>query len=97
MKEKEIKEEKIQTKKRIYKPKKRIIHEVDIKTLETQDDLDDMYLRSGEVYQKVIKKPKQAGSYKIGKSFHVFFDKKPKVIHRFFTKLFLGWTWHNQK
>jgi hypothetical protein len=41
--------------------------------------------------------PKQVGYYKIGKSFHVFFEQKPKSIHRFFTKLFLGWQWKDQK
>jgi hypothetical protein len=41
--------------------------------------------------------PKQVGYYKIGKSFHVFFEEKPKAIYRFFTKLLLGWKWHDQK
>ena len=41
--------------------------------------------------------PKQIGYYKIGKSFHVFFQEKPNVIHRYFTKLLLGWKWHDQK
>lgn len=94
MKEKEIKIEKVESKKRAFKPKKRIIKEVDIKEM---DDIENMVMRSEEVYPKLIKKPKQAGSYKIGKSFHVFFDKKPSSIHRFFTKIFLGWTWFDQK
>jgi hypothetical protein len=56
---------------------------------------DDFVLRSGEIH--TIKKPVQAGSYKVGKSFHVYFEKKPNSIHRFFTKLFLGWKWQDQK
>lgn len=40
---------------------------------------------------------KNAGSYVVGKSFHIYFDKKPKSVHRFFTKLLLGWKWNDQK
>jgi len=56
-----------------------------------------MVMRAGEVYQKVIKKQKQVGSYKIGKSFHVFFEKKPNWIHRFLSRVLLGWEWQDQK
>jgi len=59
------------------------------------ENYDDFVLRSGEIH--TIKKLVQAGSYKVGKSFHVYFDKKPNSIHRFFTKLFLGWKWQDQK
>lgn len=44
-----------------------------------------------------IKVKKSAGSYNVGKSFHIYFDKKPILIHRFFTKLLLGWKWRDQK
>ena len=81
-------------KKGVPVPKKRTIKE--IKTIEG-DDINDMIMRSGEVYQKVIKKQKQVGSYKIGKSFHVFFEKKPNLIHRFLSKVLLGWEWQDQK
>jgi hypothetical protein len=81
-------------KKRLNKPKKRVIKEV--KTTEG-DDINDMVMRAGEVYQKVIKKQKQVGSYKIGKSFHVFFEKKPNLIHRFLSRVLLGWEWQDQK
>ena len=90
MKEKEIKIEKVENKKRTFKPKKRVIKEVDIKEI---DEIHNMVMRSEEVYPRLIKNRKQVGSYRIGKSFHVFFEKKPSVIHRFFTKVFLGWTW----
>jgi hypothetical protein len=56
---------------------------------------EEMIQRSGEVHN--ILKPNQVGSYKVGKSFHIFFDKKPNSLHRFFTKLLLGWKWHDQK
>ena len=56
---------------------------------------DDFVLRSGDI--PTLKKPKQVGLYKVGKSFHIFFDKKPNSIHRFFTKLLLGWEWQDQK
>ena len=74
-------------KKRSFNPKKKIINEV--------NNVND--------FVKINKVPnikglqKQVGYYKIGKSFHVFFEQKPNVIHRYFTKLFLGWRWHDQK
>ena len=90
MKEKEIKVEKVESKKRTFKPKNRVIKEVEIKEV---DDIDNMVMRSEEVYPRLIKKQKQVGSYRIGKSFHVFFEKKPSQIHRFFTRILLGWKW----
>jgi hypothetical protein len=76
-------------KKKYYKPKKkREIIEVDIKDLDLNHD----YIQNG-----IIKKPEQVGSYKVGKSFHIFFEEKPNPIHIFFTKLFLGWKWQDQK
>jgi hypothetical protein len=57
--------------------------------------VEEMIDRAGEIHS--IKPSKQAGSYKIGKSFHIFFEKKPNSLHRFFTKLLLGWKWHDQK
>lgn len=66
------------------------------KKKETKYNLDEeLVMRAGEVVG--IVKPKQAGSYKIGKSFHIFFENKPNVIHRYFTKLLLGWEWKDQK
>jgi hypothetical protein len=76
-------------KKKYYKPrKKREIIEVDIKDL----DLNHVYVKNGS-----IKKPEQVGSYKVGKSFNIFFDKKPNAINRLFAKLLLGWEWQDQK
>jgi hypothetical protein len=67
----------------------------DNKKVKDQDLINDWILRQGEVTQTVIKYPKQVGYYKVGKSFHIFFEKKPNTIHRYFSKLFLGWTWIN--
>jgi hypothetical protein len=67
----------------------------DNKKIEVQDSINDWVLRQGEVAQTVIKYPKQVGYYKVGKSFHIFFEKKPNIIHRYFSKLLLGWTWIN--
>jgi uncharacterized metal-binding protein len=67
----------------------------DNKKIEVQDSINDWISRQGEVTQTVIKYPKQVGYYKVGKSFHIFFEKKPNIIHRYFSKLLLGWTWIN--
>ena len=77
--------------KRYYKPRKK----KETKQEEFTGLENEMVQRSSEVHR--IKKPIQAGSYKVGKSFHIFFEKKPNLTHRFFTKLFLGWEWHDQK
>jgi hypothetical protein len=82
---------KVESKKRNYKPrKKKETKQEEFAGLETE-----MIQRSGEVHS--IVKPIQAGSYKVGKSFHIFFEKKPNSLHRFFAKLLLGWKWHDQK
>lgn len=97
MKEKEILKETVRqvkpesAKKRTYKPRRK----KEVKTEEFKGLEHDMVQRSNEIHS--IYKPVQAGSYKIGKSFHIFFDKKPNLIHRFFTKLFLGWKWVDNK
>lgn len=94
MKEKEIKLEKIETKKRTYKPKKRKI--VDVKVSENPE-IDDMVMKSSEVFLNTLRQKKNVGSYKIGKSFYVYFTEKPNFINRLFTKIFLGWTWIENK
>jgi len=58
--------------------------------------VDEMVMRSEEI-PNIKGIQKQVGYYKIGKSFHIFFEEKPKAIYRFFTKLLLGWKWHDQK
>ena len=91
LKETVSKERPVPQKKKSYKPrKKKETKQEEYTGLEME-----MVQRSSEVHS--IKKPIQAGSYKVGKSFHIFFDKKPNSIHRFFTKLCLGWEWHDQK
>lgn len=92
MKEKEIKTEKVE-KKKVYRKPKKVVEETIVKN----DEIQDMLLRAGEVYQNVIKQPKQVGYYRIGKSFNIFFEKKPCGLHRFFTKVLLGWTWFESK
>lgn len=94
MKEKEIKLEKVETKKRTYKPKKRKIVEVKVSE---NPEIDDMVMKSSEVILNTLRPKKNVGSYKVGKSFYVYFTEKPNIIHRFFTKIFLGWTWIENK
>jgi hypothetical protein len=91
LKETVSKDKPVPQKKKSYKPrKKKETKQEEYTGLEME-----MVQRSSEVHS--IKKPIQAGSYKVGKSFHIFFDKKPNSIHRFFTKLCLGWEWQDQK
>ena len=94
MKEKEIlketvsSEKPVSSKKRSYKPRKK---------KEKNFDLNEEFVMRSEEVPNIKGLPKQVGYYKIGKSFHIFFEEKPKAIHRYFTKLFLGWKWHDQK
>ena len=73
MKEKEILKETVSTskpkelKKRNYKPRKK----KEEKKEEVPFDME-LVQRSGEIHS--IIKPTQVGSYKIGKSFHIFFE-----------------------
>ena len=79
LKETVSKEKPSPTKKRNYKPRKK----KEVKTEEFKGLEHEMVQRSNEIHS--ISKPIQAGSYKIGKSFHVFFEVKPSAIHRYFT------------
>jgi hypothetical protein len=91
LKETVSKDKPVPQKKKSYKPrKKKETKQEEYTGLEME-----MIQRSGEIHS--IIKPNQAGSYKVGKSFHIFFEKKPNLFNRFFTKLFLGWKWHDQK
>ena len=91
MKEKEILKETVkEDKKKYYKLKKQK------NTIDKISPLvDEFVMRANEVHH--IKAVKQVGSYRIGKTFHVYFEEKPNLIHRFFTKLFLGWKWVENK
>jgi hypothetical protein len=92
LKETVSKDRPVSQKKRTYKPrKKKETKQEEFKGLDIE-----MVQRSEEV-PHIKGLPKQVGYYKIGKSFHIFFEQKPKAIHRYFTKLFLGWKWHDQK
>jgi len=88
LKETVSKERPVPQKKRNYKPRKKKETKVNSE--------DEMVMRSEEI-PNIKGIQKQVGYYKIGKSFHVFFEQKPKAIHRYFTKLLLGWKWHDQK
>ncbi len=77
-----------EVKKRTYKPRKK---------KEPKYDLNEEFVMRSEEVPHIKGLQKQVGYYKIGKSFHIFFEQKPKSIHRFFTKLFLGWEWKDQK
>ena len=81
-------ESSVVTKKRSYRSKK--------KKEPKYDFAEELVMRSESV-PNIPGIKKQVGYYKIGKSFHIFFEEKPKSIHRFFTKLFLGWKWQDQK
>jgi len=88
LKETVSKERPVPQKKRNYKPRNKKETKVNL--------VDEMVMRSEEI-PNIKGIQKQVGYYKIGKSFHVFFEQKPKAIHRYFTKLLLGWKWHDQK
>ena len=45
----------------------------------------------------LIKGIKMIGSYKIGSNYFIYLQKKPNFVHRFFTKLLLGWVWKDVK
>jgi uncharacterized metal-binding protein len=88
LKETVSKDKPVPQKKKSYKPRKKKETKVNLE--------DEMVMRSEEI-PNIKGIQKQVGYYKIGKSFHVFFEQKPKAIYRFFTKLLLGWKWHDQK
>jgi hypothetical protein len=69
------------------------------KTYDKYDDkYDDLVLRSGEVTTlSIYGNPKMAGSYMIGKNNFIYLKKKPNIIHRFFSKILLGWIWKDVK
>ena len=88
LKETVSKDKPVPQKKKSYKPRKKKETKVNLE--------DEMVMRSEEI-PNIKGIQKQVGYYKIGKSFHIFFEEKPKAIYRFFTKLLLGWKWHDQK
>lgn len=65
------------------------------KKKEPKFDLSEEFVMRSQEVPNIKGLPKQVGYYKIGKSFHIFFEQKPNGIHRYFTKLFLGWKWHD--
>jgi hypothetical protein len=81
--------------KRYYKNKKQK-NKVD-NTDNFNKKYDDMVLRSGEVWNISYYQKKTAGSYKIGNNTFIYLKDKPNFIHRYFTKLLLGWSWKDAK
>ena len=77
-------EKTLSPKKKTYKPRKPKVNK------EEKFDLDKEFVERSQEVPNIKGLPKQVGYYKIGKSFHIFFEEKPKAIHRYFTKLFLG-------
>ena len=88
LKETVSKEKPTTAKKKTYKPRKKKEPKYDL--------TNELVMRSEEV-PHIKGLPKQVGYYVVGKGFHIFFQKKPNAIHRYFTKLFLGWKCHDQK
>ena len=77
-------------KKKYYKPrKKREIIDSPIQELDIKDTANNIL--KGTI--NILEKQKLNGHYKVGKNFNIFFEKKPCGIHRFFSKLLLGWEW----
>ena len=77
--------------KKYYKPKKK-----------KEEDSLDRQLENSEkpfVSSESFKIPNTVGRYHIGgtKKFSIYFDKKPNWLHRKCMKLFLGWTWEDNK
>jgi len=97
LKETVSKEKPLLAKKRTYKSRKKKTENKNTEVLV----VDEMVMRSGEIYlsntSNSYKRRKEIGSYKIGRSFQIYFEKKPNPVHRFFSKLLLGWEWHDQK
>jgi hypothetical protein len=81
--------------KRYYKNKKQK-NKVD-NTDNFNKKYDDMVLRSGEVWNISYYQKKTAGSYMIGNNTFIYLKDKPNFIHRYFTKLLLGWSWKDAK
>ncbi len=75
------------------KPKNKVVNNKD----DQYKNYDDLVLRSGEVSNVSFGRPKMAGSYMVGNNNFFYLQKKPNSIHRFFTKLILGWVWKDVK
>ena len=82
--------------KRYYKNKKQK-NKVDNTDNNFNKKYDDMVLRSGEVWNISYYQKKTAGSYMIGNNTFIYLKDKPNFIHRYFTKLLLGWSWKDAK
>lgn len=78
-------------KKKYYKPRKK----------KEDDDLNHEIQNSEKPFvpQNDFKMTNTVGRYSIGggKKFSIYLDKKPNWLHRKCMKLFLGWTWEDNK
>jgi len=90
-----VSKEKVQVdktpKKKYYKPRKK----------KEDGDLNHEIQNSEKpfVAQNDFKMPNTVGRYSIGggKKFSIYLDKKPNWLHRKCMKIFLGWTWEDNK
>ena len=46
---------------------------------------------------QILKNPEYVGKYEITPNFHVYLQTKPFWLHRYMTKILLGWVWVDQK
>ena len=97
MKEKEILKDTVREGKPVEKKTKRYY-----KPRKKKEDSLDRQLENSEkpfVSGESFKIPNTIGRYYIGgsKKFSIYFDKKPNWLHRKCMKLFLGWTWEDNK
>jgi len=84
-------------KKRNYKPRKK--KEITENVFSEEDKDLHHVVNSEKPYVHGVKMYKSVGKYSIGgpKKFNIYFDEKPNWLHRKCMKLFLGWTWEDNK
>jgi len=46
---------------------------------------------------EVFSPPQYKGRWEINESFHVHCTKRPKLIHRWYTRIMLGWIWKDNE
>jgi len=88
------------TKKKYYKPKKkREILDIKIDKIGLDNFHKVVHTEKPYLEYKKLITNKNVGSYSMGtgKGFHIHLEKKPNWLHRICMKLFLGWTWQDQK
>lgn len=46
---------------------------------------------------QMIKQPEWIGRYELTPNFHVYLETKPMWLHRYMTRILLGWKWEDSK